>query len=203
MLKKSLIAEGGILEYEPSFLSKDEADTLFTFLKTNVSWEQKFYKNFRTGQLVPQPRLTAWYADDQNMEYSYSGVTQKVLPWIPELLSIKEKIEQQFNTKYNSVLLNYYRSGSDSVGLHADDEKELGKNANIASVSLGAERTFNLVQVKTSDGSLPQGRVSYNLENGSLLVMAGTTQHFWKHEIPKEFGAESRINLTFRWFHKK
>lgn len=192
MMERKTLDKGGILDYDTTFLSKEEADKLLNFLKENVSWEQKFY-NYGS-KLLAQPRLTAWYADDPGMKYSYSGVTQAVQPWLPELLELKKKIEEVAGWQYNSVLLNFYRDGSDSVGLHADNEKELGKNPNIASVSLGATRTFTLVR-----NGAPEITLDYQLSHGSLLIMSGTTQAHWKHMIPKAPELkEGRINLTFR-----
>lgn len=192
MMDRKLLDKGGILDYDTAFLSKEEADKLMDFLKESVSWEQKFY-NYG-GRQVAQPRLTAWYADDPAMKYSYSGVTQLVQPWTPELLELKKKIEAVAGWQYNSVLLNFYRDGSDSVGLHADNEKELGKNPNIASVSLGATRSFILVRNGASEVKL-----DYQLTHGSLLIMSGTTQDHWRHMIPKAPELkEGRINLTFR-----
>jgi alkylated DNA repair dioxygenase AlkB len=124
MMEQTLLDKGGIIDYDTAFLPKEEADKLLTFLKESVSWEQKFYTDRKTGKQYAQPRLTAWYADDPGMKYSYSGVTQKVQPWLPELLELKKKIEAASGATYNSVLLNFYRDGRDSVGLHADDEPE-------------------------------------------------------------------------------
>ena len=201
MMERKLIAEGGILDFDPNFLHPEEEDELFKLLKEKVAWEQKFYTHFKTGEKYPQPRLTAWFADDVKMAYSYSGVTQVVQPWIPELEDLKRRIENVTGAEYNSVLLNYYRDGNDSVGLHADNEKELGKNPNIASVSLGAPRTFILVQQRSVECECAPGYEEYQLTPGSLLVMSGTTQHFWKHSIPKAPKAGPRINLTYRYFH--
>lgn len=203
MMERKLIAAGGILDFDREFLSKDGADTLYNVLTSEVKWEQKYYTDFKTGKKYPQPRLTAWYADDPKMAYSYSGVTQIVQPWLFPLLILKEKLEKVTGASYNSVLLNWYRDGSDSVGRHADDEKELGTNANIASVSLGATRKFRLTQTKKAPNQTEPypGYEEYDLSHGSLLVMSGTTQHYWKHEVPKERGiSEGRINLTFRKF---
>lgn len=204
MIERKLIAAGGVLDFDPEFISATEATDLLDFLIKNVNWEQKKYKDFRTGKEYPQPRLTAWYADDPSMAYSYSGVTQVVQSWLPDLLDLKKKIEAVTGAEYNSVLLNYYRNGSDSVGLHADDEKELGTNANIASISLGETRKFQLSQYKKSpnpDDVFP-GYEEYELNNGSLLVMSGTTQHYWKHTVPKQKEiVNGRINLTFRKFY--
>lgn len=191
-MERKLIADGGILDFDPQFLDQDSADKLLSSLKENVSWEQKFY-NFK-GKQVPQPRLTAWYADDPGMKYSYSGVTQVVLPWLPELLELKKKIAAVSGADYNSVLLNFYRDGNDSVGRHSDDEKELGIDPIIASVSLGATRPFKLISKRD-----PWEFLTYSLGHGSLLVMSGTTQKHWFHEINKIPSLkESRINLTFR-----
>jgi alkylated DNA repair dioxygenase AlkB len=188
--------KGGVLEFDSSFLPKSEADFLLEFLRANVSWEQKFYTDRRTGKQMVQPRLTAWYADNSKMAYSYSGVTQVVQPWLPELLELKKKIEAVSGAEYNSVLLNFYRDGTDSVGFHADDEKELGNDPNIASISLGATRDFWMREKNSLYTS-----IDFELNNGSLLIMSGTTQKYWQHSIPKAFGLkEGRINLTFRKF---
>ena len=193
------LEEGGIYDYFPDFLSREKADDLFNTILISTQWGQEKYGKY------PQPRLTAWYAVD-NLSYSYSGVSHTAVNFTPTLLAIKKKIEVAtkefvplFNS-FNSVLLNYYRDGKDSVGYHADDERELGIRPIIASLSLGAPRTFYMQQYKTLDGSIPTGKPeSIILEPGSLLLMHGTMQHFWKHSIPKstkEIGP--RINLTFR-----
>lgn len=204
MFERKTIAEGGLLEFDPNFLTSEEADKFLNLFIHSINWTQKHYTNFKTREKMPVPRMTAWYADDSKMEYVYSGIKETVSPWTPELLSLKEKIEKETGSKYNSVLLNLYRDQNDSVGLHADNEKELGTNANIASLSLGGSRWFKMEQVKTSDGSKPSSKTTYLLTHGSLLVMSGTTQHYWKHEIPKMPGnvVKPRINLTYRYFHK-
>jgi alkylated DNA repair dioxygenase AlkB len=143
---------------------------------------------------VPQPRLTAWYGDD-GKAYVYSGIINHPLPWTALLLALKAKAEGFAENAFNSVLLNYYRDGSDSVGWHADDEPELGERPVIASLSFGATRTFELRRRTT-------GKVTkVPLTSGSILVMRGTTQHHWIHRVPKEPGCASRINLTFRFIH--
>ena len=220
-MERKYIDSGGILDYDPDFIPKEEADILFDYLFSEVKWEQKYYTHRKTGAKYPQPRLTAWYADDPKMAYSYSGVTQEVQPWLTRLLELKQEIEKTTGASYNSVLLNFYRTGSDSVGIHADDERELGINANIASVSLGATRTFLLSQYRQNPKWQPAPGIEvsrpehsafqYDLSHGSLLVMSGSTQHYWKHEVPKmalttgqiNMGVEDvgpRINLTFRKF---
>jgi alkylated DNA repair dioxygenase AlkB len=189
--------KGGLLEFDSQFLLKSEADFLLEFLRANVPWEQKFYTDRRTGKQIAQPRLTAWYADNSKMAYSYSGVTQVVQHWLPELLELKKKIEVVSRADYNSVLLNFYRDGKDSVWWHADDEKELGENPNIASISLGATRDFGIAEYQNDLGK----ELYFDLNHGSLLIMSGTTQKYWRHSIPKMPEVkEGRINLTFRKF---
>lgn len=198
-MKREFIAEGGIIDYEESFLPTKKADELFNFLINDIKWEQKYYKNYKTGEMFPQPRLTAWFADNKKMNYSYSGVTQAVQTWNTQLLKVKNKIEELTKSTYNSVLLNLYRNGQDSVGFHADDEKEIEKNSSIASLSLGESRLFLLKQYKSTNFTIDSRE--YYLSNGSLLVMSGTTQQYWKHSIPKDPKVNKpRINLTFRKF---
>jgi alkylated DNA repair dioxygenase AlkB len=144
--------------------------------------------------MIDQPRLTAFYGDVQK-PYSYSGIVMTPVEWNEELLFIKEKIETAINIHFTSVLLNFYRDGKDSMGWHADDEKELGENPVIASVSFGETRVFQMKHRKRKDVT----KRNIPLTNGSLLLMQGTTQHFWLHQIPKTTKQLSpRINLTFR-----
>ena len=127
------------------------------------------------------------------MEYRYSGVTHRGDGWPDELLAVRQKVEHAAGAEFNSLLLNFYRDGRDSIGFHADDEKELGKNPVVASISLGAVRKFVLKHVRSKE------TLTFHLAHGSLLVMAGTCQHHWHHGVPKttqEVG--ERINLTFR-----
>jgi len=200
-MKKHLL-DGGFLDYTDDFLSKEDADLLFETLIKYAPWKQEQYGKY------PQPRLTAWYAEP-GMSYTYSGVTHSPYEFTQELIDLKNKIEESikyFNPKfegYNSVLLNQYRHGKDSVGYHADDEKELGDNPNIASISLGATRKFMLQHYKTASGKLPDHEpIEYDLKHGSLLIMSGTIQKYWKHSIPKtKSNVGPRINLTFRRFY--
>ncbi len=168
-----------------------ESDRLLADLTANIAWEHKAIQFM--GKQVMQPRLMAWYGD-AGKSYSYSGLTVHPLPWIPTLLTMKKRLEALAGVTFNSVLLNQYRDGQDSVGWHSDDEPDLGTNPVIASVSLGATRNF---QFKHKHN--PDLKRAVELTHGSLLLMRGTTQHFWKHQIPKTkkpLGA--RINLTFR-----
>lgn len=175
----------------PSLFSPHESDTLLADLTANIAWEQKTIQFM--GRQVPQPRMMAWYGDE-GKTYTYSGLTVQPLAWTATLRAIKERVETVTPTRFNSVLLNLYRDGNDSVSWHSDDEPELGQNPVIASVTFGAARQFQFKH-KTD----PDLRASIELTHGSLLLMQGATQHHWKHQIPKTkkvLGA--RINLTFR-----
>lgn len=181
------------LLFFPNFWETGEASVLFDLLKKELIWQQSAIKIF--GKTVQEPRLTSWYGDEGKI-YTYSGKTQIPNTWHQALLSIKDKIVKQSGRSeiYNSVLCNLYRTGSDSMGWHSDDEKELGINPVIASVNLGETRRF-LFRYK-KDKSL---KYELALTHGSLLVMSGTMQHFWQHAVPKEpKRAQPRINLTFR-----
>ena len=146
------------------------------------------------GKTYPQPRLIAWYGDN-GTSYTYSGIPHDPLPWTDTLIDIKNRIEKFAGTDFNSVLLNYYRSHRDSMGLHSDDEPELGRRPIIASLSLGEERTLILKHKTKRDLK----SVRLKLASGSLLLMKGETQHCWKHGIEKEKRpCGPRVNLTFR-----
>lgn len=146
------------------------------------------------GRKVLQPRLTAWYGD-AGANYAYSGIQLQPRPWTPLLLDIKTRTENAVGATFNSVLLNYYRDQNDSIGFHSDDEPELGERPKIASLSLGEERIFVLKHKR-----LRQAKpVRLRLASGSLLLMAGDTQHYWRHGIAKESRpCGPRVNLTFR-----
>ena len=175
----------------PSLLSYHEADQLFDNLKTSIIWEKHKIKLY--GGVHDVPRLTAWYGDP-NKSYVYSGIKLKPRLWNPSLLKIREKIETISKTKFNSVLLNLYRSGADSVLWHSDDEPELGTNPVIGSLSLGEAREFQMKHKYNRD--LKQKIL---LQHGSFLLMKGKTQHNWLHQIPKRKNIKGeRINLTFR-----
>jgi alkylated DNA repair dioxygenase AlkB len=177
--------------YFPHFFDKKEADAFFAQLTTNIPWQQDEIRVFGKNHL--QPRLTALFGNE-GKSYSYSNIKMQPHPWNPLLQKIKSAVESVSDTNFTSVLLNLYRDGKDSNGWHADNEKELGINPIIASISFGTERIFQLKHNTISN--LKQNIV---LEHGSLLLMKGTTQHFWKHQIPKTSKPiGSRINLTFR-----
>ncbi len=178
------LADGGILLHDDAFLPPDLAGRYFAELRNTAPWEQK---KAAFGHL--QPRLTASYGDD-GVTYFYSGTENKAVPWTQTLLEIKQRIEA-VRGRYNYCLLNRYRSGQDSVGMHADDEPGMGDV--IGSLSLGATRTFRIRHNKTKETK------TFQLGSGTLVIMAGTMQRLWKHEVPKTAeDVGERINLTFR-----
>lgn len=179
------------IEYYPNFFDSSQSEQLFTKLLEEIPWQLDNITIF--GKTHPQPRLTALFGNE-GKPYSYSNIIMQPHPWNPILMFIKSEIETICNENFTTVLLNLYRDGKDSNGWHADNEKELGRNPVIASVSFGAERSFHL-----KHNSIVDAKQKITLENGSLLLMKGETQHFWKHQIPKTAKPiGSRINLTFR-----
>lgn len=177
--------------YYPHFYDLIQSDLLFQKLLTTIPWQQDDIKVY--GKVHAQPRLTALFGNN-GKSYSYSNIIMQPHSWNTVLLDLKQKVAAVSATEFTTVLLNLYRDGKDSNGWHADNEKELGKNPVIASLSFGAERYFHLQHNK--DKNL---KLKILLEHGSLLLMKGTTQHFWKHQIPKTAKPiGSRINLTFR-----
>lgn len=190
------LIDGGALLIE-GWLDSNAADHYFERLLADVAWEQHQIRVF--GRRVATPRLSAWYGDP-GARYGYSGVALEPLPWLPAISELKSLAESQGHgdhgsSTYNSVLLNLYRDGSDSMGWHSDDEPELGDRPVIGSLSLGAERRFLLKRRGRADVD----RVELTLSHGSLLIMYGDTQRNWKHSLPKSSGVrEPRINLTFR-----
>ena len=180
------IRDGGTIFYEENFYRQDQADALFDQLRAETPWQQE------RGRTGPFPRLTAWYAD-AGLTYSYSGVTHEALAWTETLRGIRRRVEDAARTPFNSLLLNFYRDGQDSIGYHTDAEPELGTNPVIASISLGAVRQFVMKHIETGE------KLKYDLAHGSLLIMGGTCQHHWLHGVPKTKAAVGpRINLTFR-----
>jgi alkylated DNA repair dioxygenase AlkB len=180
------------LIYIPQFYNQIEANSHFKNLLEDVLWQQDEITLF--GKTHKQPRLTALYAKNNNT-YSYSGITMKPHPFSELLLKIKHDIEIISKHTFNSVLLNLYRDGNDSNGWHADNEKELGMNPVIVSLSFGATRNF-----KFKHRTIKNENHKLELEHGSLLIMKGEMQQHWLHQIPKtkkEIG--KRINLTFRF----
>jgi alkylated DNA repair dioxygenase AlkB len=185
------LANAELIEY-PQFLRADTADELFATLLTEIPWRQEHLKI--AGKLRAIPRLQCWMGDVSS-DYGYSGVRLSPCPWHDSVSDIHKRIQQLIGSRFNSVLINYYRNGQDSVAWHADDEIELGESPLIASVSLGAQRVFELKQKHM----IPAKKYQLPLRHGSLLIMGGTMQQHWLHQLPKTKSLEEpRINLTFR-----
>lgn len=175
----------------PDFLSEKAADHFYSALMEETDWQQFDVKVF--GKIYPQPRLCELYADTPRT-YTYSGLTLQTKVFTPTVDEIRKKIALRTGRTYNSVLLNLYRDGRDSNGWHADNEKELGPEPSIASISLGATRHFMLKHRQKKEW-----KHKIALEHGSLLLMEGPTQSHWLHQIPKTATkVNPRINLTFR-----
>ena len=188
----NLLPQDGIVEYYSQFFSPEESVDVFNELLATMPWEQD--EVFLFGQRRVLSRKVAWVGDG-NFCYFYSGTSKMASPWTKPLLLIKERVERQCSHPLNSCLLNLYHDGSEGMGWHSDDEKTLGRNPVIASVSFGAERTFKLKHRESKEV------VSVLLEHGSLLVMKGETQHHWVHTVPKtKKVSKPRMNLTFRYF---
>jgi len=185
------LPDADVVLYE-NYFSQTESNNFFEKLKNNIAWRQDKMKIY--GNEINLPRLTAWYGENDK-NYSFSGITLNPEFWTVELIQIKQRIEKIVNANFNSVLLNLYRDGKDSISWHTDAEKELGKNPIIASVTFGETRQFQLKHRNNKDIKT----VSLPLKNGSVLIMQGSTQHFWLHQIPKtDKQLKPRINLTFR-----
>lgn len=187
--------QDGALRYWPTAFSADAAARLFSVLRADLAWASEDIVIF--GERRRVPRLVAWYGEPEAI-YMYSGVRHEPRAFTADLAVINERIETLSGARFNSLLANLYRDGRDGMGWHADDERELGANPVIASVSFGATRRFTLRHRRRKALKL-----SIDLEPGSLLVMEGATQHHWLHALPKtarEVG--ERINLTYRWIRQ-
>lgn len=187
---ENLLPFDGCVIHYAQFIKADKQNDIFEKLIEEINWKQEGMKMY--GKEILFPRLTAWYSSN-NKSYKYSGVVNEPQGFTSTLLDLKNKIETLTGSFYNSALLNYYRTGNDSMGWHSDDEKELGQNPNIASLSFGATRKFQF-----KHKTIPKSIININLESGSLLIMKNETQHNWLHQIPKVKLAEPRINITFR-----
>ncbi|OCX52293.1 2OG-Fe(II) oxygenase [Mucilaginibacter sp. PPCGB 2223] len=180
-----------VLEYHSGIFSISESEHFLQYFIGTVPWEQRVVTMY--GKEVVTPRLTAWYGDT-GKNYAYTGGSFKPMPWLPELLEIKNRIEPFAGIRFNSVLLNYYRDANDSVAWHSDNENELGKQPLIASVSFGQVRRFDIRHKQDH-----HRKYALNLENGSLLLMKGELQQKWEHRIAKSTRPmRARVNLTFR-----
>lgn len=179
------------IAYYPNFFQISEANKFFKQLKEEIPWQQDEITVY--GKTHLQPRLTALFGND-GKQYRYSNIVMQPHKWNALLMHIKNQLEQVCPSNFTTVLLNFYRDGKDSNGWHADNEKELGQNPIIASISFGAERSFHL-----QHNTRKECKLKIELQHGSLLVMSGTTQHYWKHQIPKTTRPiGERINLTYR-----
>lgn len=168
------------------------ADEAFAWLCDHIPWVPDEVWMF--GQKRQTARKVAWFGDE-DFAYQYAGITRRGLPWLPELLSIKERVEQCSGERFNSCLLNLYHDGREGMGWHSDDEVVLEKRAAIASLSFGAERRFCFKHKSTGE------KVETRLGHGQLLLMKGTTQENWLHAVPKSTRVHGpRVNLTFRRF---
>jgi alkylated DNA repair dioxygenase AlkB len=189
--KQNLLPCDGELFKIENLIPPKEAKQIYEQLLKEINWQQYQIRMF--GKMIDQPRLTAWYGEE-NIAYSYSGLNLKALPFTPLLENLRTKIEENYQANFNSVLLNLYRNEKDSMGWHADDEKELGLTPIIASLSFGSTRKFLLKH--KNDKAL---KVELYLTPGSLVIMKGSMQHHWLHAIPKaSITCGPRINLTFR-----
>ena len=186
----NLLPMDGSAYYVPDFLNKEASNPLIDQLQNSLQWQADQLIMF--GKLVTTRRKVAWVGDP-GCTYSYSGVKRDPQPWIPELLTIKAKLERLTQSKFNSCLLNFYHDGADGMGWHSDDERELNARSPIASLSLGSTRKFAFRHKKEKVST------SLFLENGSALIMNAPTQQFWQHALLKTKTVHTpRINLTFR-----
>ena len=180
-----------LMEYHAGFIDAAAGQRLLNHFIQTVTWKQS--TRLMWGKEVLTPRLTAWFGDEITYAHTTEGryVTR---PWTKELLALKAMVEPMCGRCFNSVLLNYYRDGNDSVAWHADDEPELGPDPVIASVNFGQVRRFDVRHKQNH-----QLKYSVELEHGSLLVMKGNLQHLWEHRVAKSTQPmKARVNLTFR-----
>ena len=180
------------VEYIENFFDFDQSQLYMKHLTNDIKWKREKIRMW--GKEIVTKKRIAWYADE-GKSYTYSGSTFYPVQWDEVLLEIKKQVEQHIRFQFNSVLLNEYKSGEVGMGWHSDDEKELGIDPIIASLSFGANRDF-IFKHKT-DKSFE--KIKIHLKSGSLLIMSGSTQHYWKHSLPKRLKVrDPRVNLTFR-----
>jgi alkylated DNA repair dioxygenase AlkB len=188
--KVNLLPYDGEVIYYGYILSDPEANDYLNTLLETIAW--KHDEAIIYGKHIITKRMVAWYGNNM-YSYTYSNTTKQANIWTKELLALKILVEQYTGTVYNSCLLNLYHNGSEGMGWHSDDEKSLGKDSSIASLSLGAERKFALKHRASKQST------AIMLKHGSLLEMKGTTQTNWLHSLPKTTKITApRINLTFR-----
>lgn len=183
------LPDGDVVLYS-SWVDAPLADRWQADLRTEIAWEEEHLQMF--GKTVRSPRLIAWHGEPDAV-YQYSGLRHQPKQWTPTLIEIRDYLERAVGLSFNSVLVNLYRGGDDSMGYHADNEPELGFQPTIASLSLGATRRFLLRHTRSGK------RISIDLAHGDLLVMGGALQSHWKHALPKTRRVvNERINLTWR-----
>ena len=186
----NVLTRDGEVIYHGAIFDQEKANKIYANLMDKIPW--KHDEAFIYGKHIITARKVAWYGD-KDYDYSYSGKTRTAMKWTPELLKVKHAAEQKTGMIYNSCLLNLYADGSQGMAWHSDDEKCLGNDTNIASMSFGAERRFDFRHKASRE------KISVMLQNGSLLVMQGSTQTHWQHQIPKTTKVTTpRVNLTFR-----
>lgn len=187
---KNYLPQDGIVHYWPAYVAPLASQEFYEQLTRHIEWRSDEVMMF--GKRIITKRKVAWYATEA-MDYRYSGINRKSLPWTPLLAELQQLVVAQTGASYNSCLLNLYHDGSEHMGWHADNEKELMPQGSIASLSFGAERKFVLKHRET------QEKVEFMLANGDLLEMKGSTQTHWLHRItPTKKIKEPRISLTFR-----
>lgn len=182
---------GADVRYDPGAICVSRAAVLFVALREQIVWQRHRLKLF--GREIDAPRLSSWIGDADAI-YTYSKTRFEPLPWTPALASLRDELRERLSFDFNSVLANLYRDGRDSMGWHSDDERELGRQPLIASLSFGATRRFRLRSRRSVSTML-----AIDLEPGSLLLMGGDTQLNYRHHLPKTGRmVGERINLTFR-----
>lgn len=188
--EQNILPYDGEVIYYGHVVSEDKAKQYYNVLLQEIPWQHD--EALIYGKRIITKRKVAWYGDD-SYNYTYSKTTKTALPWTKTLLELKELVENNCGTKFNSCLLNLYHDGDEGMAWHSDDEKALGKNTVIGSLSFGAVRKFSFKHKQTGE------KRELILDNGSLLVMKGTTQTHWLHRLPKSTKIKHpRINLTFR-----
>jgi len=190
--EQNLLPNNGTVNYFGPVLTPKLADHFYHQLLNTIDWKNDEARIF--GKQYITKRKVAWYGDF-GYSYTYSNSTKVALPWTQDLLELKKVVEDTSGFSYNSCLLNLYHSGDEAMGWHSDDEKSLGKNSCIASLSLGAERKFSFKHKNSGQ------TISLDLEHGSLLLMKNETQTYWLHRLNKSTKIKQpRVNLTFRTF---
>ena len=186
----NLLPFDGVANYHGKIYNFEEQKIYFQQLMNTITWKND--EAYLFGKHIITKRKVAWYGDSE-FQYTYSNVTKHSLIWTNELRLLKQRVEQECNTVFNSCLLNLYHSGDEGMAWHSDDEKSLGNNTTIASLTFGAARKFSFKHKKN------QQKIDVVLESGSLLVMKENTQTNWLHRLPPTKKVQSpRINLTFR-----